>query len=158
MNDVTLNDGDATFVGSFNKICFGEESCNQYTFGFRPPRGERFVVMLLGSVPKDCKDFDCEAALNRLGFVREEQLTQRLHETLEKHRTTLSQLEQKERECEELRKDAERYRWLREGAVLTACVEVGGEVVVRDHKAKMSGFPSALDDAIDAAMAKEGAQ
>ncbi|AWZ87754.1 hypothetical protein CSC41_4888 [Pseudomonas aeruginosa] len=43
------------------------------TFGFRPPRGEQFVIMLLGSAKKDATDFDLEAALNRLGFYRREE-------------------------------------------------------------------------------------
>ncbi|WP_079281418.1 hypothetical protein [Pseudomonas aeruginosa] len=46
---------------------------HKMTFGFRPPRGEQFVIMLLGSAKKDATDFDLEAALNRLGFYRREE-------------------------------------------------------------------------------------
>ncbi|HGJ9381275.1 TPA: hypothetical protein ACJX8O_003452 [Pseudomonas aeruginosa] len=67
-----LYDGDATFVGSFNKIVWTEEG-EEMTFGFKPPSGEKFVVMLLGSAQKDATDFDLEAALNRLGFYRREE-------------------------------------------------------------------------------------
>jgi len=69
---MNLNDGDATFVGSFNKIGWTEDG-RKMTFGFRPPRGEQFVVMLLGSAKKDATDFDLEGALNRLGFYRKEE-------------------------------------------------------------------------------------
>lgn len=68
--EVRLNDGDATFVSTFQKICWGERTGQRFTFGFKPPKGEKFVVMLLGTAPKDAQDFDCEAALNRLGFAR----------------------------------------------------------------------------------------
>ncbi|HBO1022120.1 TPA: hypothetical protein L4E46_003927 [Pseudomonas aeruginosa] len=67
-----LHDGDATFVGSFNKIGWTDDG-HKMTFGFRPPRGEQFVIMLLGSAKKDATDFDLEAALNRLGFYRREE-------------------------------------------------------------------------------------
>lgn len=66
-----LNDGDATFVGSFNKVAWTEDG-RKVTFGFKAPRGEQFAVLLLGSAPKDAEDFDIEAALNRLGFFRRE--------------------------------------------------------------------------------------
>jgi len=72
MPDVYLNDGDASFVSTFNKTCWGEESAQQFTFSFKPPKGEKFVVMLLGTAPKNATDYDLEAALNRLGFVRKQ--------------------------------------------------------------------------------------
>lgn len=68
--NVYLNDGDASFVGSFEKVCWGEQTGQRFRFGFKPPRGEKFVVMLLGSAKKEAEDFDCEGALNRLGFFR----------------------------------------------------------------------------------------
>lgn len=68
-NSVYLNDGDATFVKSFNKICFGE-SGERFTFGFRPSNGKQFVVLLLGETDKDAVDCDIEGMLNRLGFYR----------------------------------------------------------------------------------------
>ena len=70
VSETYLNDGDATFVTKFDKICWCDETGTRFTFGFKPPRGERFVVMLLGTAPTDADDFDCEAALNRLGFFR----------------------------------------------------------------------------------------
>ncbi|WP_462382266.1 ead/Ea22-like family protein [Pseudomonas sp. Marseille-QA0892] len=75
-----------------------------------------------------------------------DQLTQRLNETLEKHRATFSQLEQKGRECEELRKDAGRGRWLRDMATTEFLADLP-EYACVDNRNKM----------IDAAMAKEGA-
>jgi len=51
---------------------------------------------------EECLSPEMRAAIQKMG-VQIGSLTQRLHETLEKHRATLSQLEQKERECEELR-------------------------------------------------------
>lgn len=73
MSDVQLYDGDATFVSSFTKIAWGEESGQKFTFGFRPARGKKFVVMLLGEADKDATDYGLEAALNRLGFYRKEE-------------------------------------------------------------------------------------
>lgn len=64
-----LFDGDATFCNSFNKVGFTETG-GKFTFAFKAPKGETFVVMLLGTAPKDAQDYDCEAALNRLGFFR----------------------------------------------------------------------------------------
>lgn len=64
-----LNDGDATFTGSFTRLGW-DEAGNQYEAGFKPPKGTKFVVMLLGTAPKDATDYDLEAALARLGFVR----------------------------------------------------------------------------------------
>ncbi|RPN04110.1 hypothetical protein IPC1284_11670 [Pseudomonas aeruginosa] len=69
---MNLHDGDATFVGSFNKVGWTEDG-KKLTFGFKPPKGESFVVLLIGSVPKDSQDFNVEEALNRLGFYRREQ-------------------------------------------------------------------------------------
>lgn len=63
-----LNEGDATFTSSFTKLGW-DEAGNLYQAGFKPPKGEKFVVMLLGTAPKDATDYDLEAALARLGFV-----------------------------------------------------------------------------------------
>lgn len=73
MNGVQLFDGDATFLSSFTKVCYGEETGQKFTFGFRPERGKKFVVMLLGEADKNATDYDLEAALNRLGFYRREE-------------------------------------------------------------------------------------
>lgn len=73
MKGVQLFDGDATFVNSFTKIGWGQETGQKFTFGFKPERGKKFVVMLLGEVDKDATDYDLEAALNRLGFYRREE-------------------------------------------------------------------------------------
>ncbi|EPP8607624.1 hypothetical protein, partial [Pseudomonas aeruginosa] len=72
MNEMYLNDGDATFVGSFTKVCWDRDNGQRYSFGFKPNRGKKFVVMLLGEADKTADDFDLEAALNRLGFYRRE--------------------------------------------------------------------------------------
>lgn len=70
-----LNDGDATFTGSFTKLGW-DEAGNQHQAGFKPPKGEKFVIMLLGTAPKDATDYDLEAALARLGFVPDDTATQ----------------------------------------------------------------------------------
>lgn len=42
------------------------------SFGFKPPEGHRFVVLVLGSEPKDgSAPLDAEAVLRRLGWVPE---------------------------------------------------------------------------------------
>lgn len=64
-----LHNGDATFCTTFNKKAFGENG-SEFTFGFKPPRGKKFVVLLLGTAPKNATEFDAEKALNDLGFYR----------------------------------------------------------------------------------------
>ena len=55
-------------------------------------------------------------------------------------------------------KDAERYRWLREGPVITVYVDVSdGILLTPGFVPKLGGFPEKLDAAIDAALAKEKA-
>uniref|UniRef100_A0AAU8GVQ6 Uncharacterized protein n=1 Tax=Pseudomonas phage PACT201 TaxID=3230130 RepID=A0AAU8GVQ6_9VIRU len=44
MNEMYLNDGDATFVGSFTKVCWDRDNGQRYSFGFKPNRGKKFVV------------------------------------------------------------------------------------------------------------------
>lgn len=65
-----LFDGDVTFQGSFNKIGFTKDD-QKVTAGFKPPKGEQFVVLLLGTVKKGTIDCNAEEMLNRLGFFRE---------------------------------------------------------------------------------------
>jgi hypothetical protein len=92
--------------------------------------------------------FWCDEASN-IRCVREadyDDLSQRLHESLEKHRATLSQLEQKERECEGLRKDAERWKWLENNADAATWEFIGFQAGIYRHRH------------LDAAMAKEGAK
>lgn len=62
-----LLNGDATFCTTFNKKVFGDNG-SELTFGFKPPRGRKFVVLLLGTAPKNATEFDIERALNELGF------------------------------------------------------------------------------------------
>lgn len=64
-----LFDGDVTFQGSFNKIGFTEDD-QKVTAGFKPPKGEQFVVLLLGTVKKGAIDCNPEEMLKRLGFFR----------------------------------------------------------------------------------------
>ena len=45
---------------------------NSASAGFKPTKGKKFVVLLLGEVDKTAIDYDLEAALNRLGFYRKE--------------------------------------------------------------------------------------
>lgn len=66
-----LHAGDVTFCQTFNKIGY-TESNDQVSAVFRPQKGKKFAVLLLGSVDKAATDFDAEAALNRLGFYRKE--------------------------------------------------------------------------------------
>lgn len=63
-----LHNGDCTFQPRFNKVAFTVNG--KVTGGFKPPRGQQFVVLLLGTADKKADDFDAEAALNRLGFFR----------------------------------------------------------------------------------------
>lgn len=68
MTTPTLYDGDVTFQSSFNKVGFvGDTSI--VTSGFKPPKGQKFVVLLLGTVDKGARDCDPVAMLNALGFV-----------------------------------------------------------------------------------------
>ncbi|MNZ70245.1 hypothetical protein D3C78_885770 [compost metagenome] len=76
IDPVYLNDGDATFVSSFTKLGWGKDTSQEFSFRFKPSRGKKFVVMLLGETDKGATDFDLEAALNRLGFYRKEESEQ----------------------------------------------------------------------------------
>jgi len=67
---VELHDGDAMFTKSFTKTGVGESTGSVFTFGFKPNKGKKFVVMLLGEVDGKSNDCDCEAMLNALGFFR----------------------------------------------------------------------------------------
>lgn len=69
MSEIYLNDGDATFQKSFQKICFGE-SGEKYTFGFKASRGKKFVVLLLGEIDDKADDCDLDGMLGKLGFYR----------------------------------------------------------------------------------------
>lgn len=64
-----LNIGDVTFMSRFDKVAFTEAN-EPHTFGFRPHRGKKFVVLLLGEVDKKAIDAPAEAMLNELGFFR----------------------------------------------------------------------------------------
>lgn len=65
-----LFNGDCTFQSRFNKVAFTVNG--KITGGFKPPRGQQFVVLLLGATGIKADDFDVEDALNRLGFFRKE--------------------------------------------------------------------------------------
>ena len=51
---------------------FAEDGKQCFSAGFKPTKGKKFVVLLLGEVDKTAIDYDLEAALNRLGFYRKE--------------------------------------------------------------------------------------
>jgi hypothetical protein len=68
MSKPELYDGDVTFQTSFNKVGFLAEA-GTVTQGFRPPKGKKFVVLLLGTVEKDARDCDPVEMLNSLGFI-----------------------------------------------------------------------------------------
>lgn len=63
-----LHNGDVTFQKKFTKVAFTDSSVIEGDF--LPPKGQKFVTLLLGTASKDANDYDVEAALNRLGFVR----------------------------------------------------------------------------------------
>lgn len=65
-----LFNGDCTFQSRFNKVAFTVSG--KVTGGFKPPKGQQFVVLLLGTTDIKADDFDAEIALNRLGFFRKE--------------------------------------------------------------------------------------
>lgn len=64
---VQLNIGDATFQKTFTKIGFTPDD-DQVSVGFKPPKGRKFVVLLLGDVDAKAVYCDVEAMLNALGF------------------------------------------------------------------------------------------
>ena len=54
--------GDAIFSTTMrDERAFGWRS-------FKAPKGQRFVLLLLGTVDKEASNFDADAALNRLGW------------------------------------------------------------------------------------------
>lgn len=65
---IELHDGDVTFQSSFNRV----SDSGVITVGFNPPRGRKFVVLLLGTVGKGARDCDPVAMLDALGFVPKE--------------------------------------------------------------------------------------
>ncbi|HCZ8844392.1 Uncharacterised protein [Enterobacter hormaechei] len=69
---ISLHDGDASFASSFTKVVYSEDGKQCFSAGFKPTKGKKFVVLLLGEVDKTAIDYDLEAALNRLGFYRKE--------------------------------------------------------------------------------------
>ena len=68
--NIELFDGDAMFTKSFTKTGIGESTGSVFTFGFKPSKGKKFVVMLLGEADSKAEECDCEAMLNKLGFYR----------------------------------------------------------------------------------------
>ncbi|HGP0312935.1 TPA: hypothetical protein ACLE2D_003711 [Citrobacter freundii] len=68
---ISLHNGDATFATTFTKIIFSEDG-NKLSAAFKPPKGKKFVVLLVGVADKNAQDFELERALNRLGFYRRE--------------------------------------------------------------------------------------
>lgn len=72
IDQVYLNDGDATFSSKFVKVCYGSTEEQEFKFSFSPGKGKKFVTLLLGEVDKKANDCDIEGMLNRLGFYRRE--------------------------------------------------------------------------------------
>lgn len=85
-----------------------------------------------------------------------EQLTQRMGLQHETNRTLHSNLEQAQRECEELRKDAERYRTLRKMSWFDGDLAVVRRPVQSVKPGTDCPSHERLDAALDAAIAKEG--
>ncbi|MEG0966750.1 MAG: hypothetical protein RSG92_15380 [Pseudomonas sp.] len=65
-----LSIGDFTFQDKFDKVVFA--GGQRMTGTFKPPKGRKFVVLLLGDARPLDTDFDAIAALDRLGFVPKE--------------------------------------------------------------------------------------
>lgn len=63
---VELHDGDASFANTFTLQGKGIAA------RFKPPKGKKFVVLLLGVTDKEAVEFNAEKALNKLGFYRTE--------------------------------------------------------------------------------------
>lgn len=61
---VKLHDGDASFANTFTLQAKG------IVARFKPPKGKKFVVLLLGATDKEAIEFNAEKALNKLGFYR----------------------------------------------------------------------------------------
>ncbi|AYD44789.1 hypothetical protein [Yersinia rochesterensis] len=59
-----LHDGDASFADTFTFQGQGGAA------RFKPPKGKKFVVLLLGVTDKEAIEFNAEKALNKLGFYR----------------------------------------------------------------------------------------
>ncbi|HBR1446039.1 TPA: hypothetical protein L9L55_005061 [Klebsiella quasipneumoniae subsp. quasipneumoniae] len=67
----SLHPGDATFATSFTRIIYSEDG-DKFSAAFKPPKGKKFVVLLVGVADKNAQYFELEQALNRLGFYRRE--------------------------------------------------------------------------------------
>lgn len=65
-----LQIGDCTFQPKFDKVTFSGQQ--KITGTFKPPRGQQFAVLLLGTADRRADDFDVDAALNELGYFRRE--------------------------------------------------------------------------------------
>lgn len=66
-----LINGDCTFSPSFQLKMLGSKPGDHVTCSFKPPKGEQFVSMLLGTVPKDAvaDQVDVKKLLSALGLA-----------------------------------------------------------------------------------------
>lgn len=69
---IELDEGDVSFQKTFTLE--GKTAKGVATATFSPPKGERFVVMLLGSVPngQELTSEDVERMLGDIGFTRKD--------------------------------------------------------------------------------------
>jgi len=68
----TLNIGDASFAKTFSKVSRSDDGA-QLTASFKAPKGQEFVVLLLGTTEAGQSWVDVEKMLNELGFYYKEQ-------------------------------------------------------------------------------------
>lgn len=70
---MNLDIGDATFCKSFTKVGFSEDGSIKAATNFRPPKGQQFVTLLIGTISAKATDCDIESMLNSLGFYRRDE-------------------------------------------------------------------------------------
>lgn len=60
----TLSLGDCTYSTTFNKLSRGENG-NYLQVSFKPPKGQEFISMVIGTVPAKTVDYDLAKMLKR---------------------------------------------------------------------------------------------
>lgn len=65
--------GDVSKVAKFEVTSTANDGATTLTATAKPPKGQKFAVLLLGTMDKDDNplDFDLDKALQQLGYVRE---------------------------------------------------------------------------------------
>lgn len=79
----------------------------------------------------------------------------RVQEAVQRVKDAERRAEEAEKERDALRKDAERYRWLRKGLPYRVEAEIGKAIYLIAPRAE-KGYPLALDASVDCAVAQEG--